>query len=181
MYLYPTHSRAVPGLLLLGLLSAAAPGHGDPGEHIHGTAELSVVVDADSLLLELTTPAANLVGFEHPPRTDAERSAVDQARSTLEDGAALFVPNAEAECVQISHLARLDLGSAPDHDHGDEEVHADAHGEWAFTCAKPVLLSQLDVRLFEHFPGKERLRVELATSAGRRAVELTPDHHVLDL
>jgi hypothetical protein len=183
--------------LLAALLAAAGPaaagaghdhdgddqahGHREHDPHVHGVAELNVVVDADSLLVELNTPAANLVGFEHPPQTDAQRNAVAEARRTLEDGAALFVPSASAECVQISHLVTLDLGSADDHDHAHDDVHADAHGEWAFTCAKPASLSQLDVKLFERFPGKEQLRVQLVTPSGQRGVELTPGRHRLEL
>lgn len=156
-------------------------GHRQHGAHVHGVAELNVAVDADSLLVELNTPAANIVGFEHPPRNAAERAAIAEARKTMADGAALFVPNAGAECAQTSHLVTLDLGDPEDHAHTEEEVHADAHGEWAFTCAKPASLKTLDVKLFEVFPGKEKLRVQLITPSGQRGDELTPERHQLDL
>ena len=197
MRLISTSIQTACVALLLGTLPAAATaqhthghehghGHGHDehrthGAHVHGIAELNVVVDADSLLVELNSPAANLVGFEHAPRTEAQRTALAQARGTLEDGAKLFVPNPEAECVQISHMTRLqpeaDAATEPD----VADAHADAHGEWAFTCGKPASLVQLDVRLFEAFPGTERLRVQLVTSAEQRGTELTPERHLLDL
>jgi hypothetical protein len=163
-------------------------GHRSHGAHVHGVAQLNVAVDADSLLVELDSPAMNLVGFEHPPHTDEERAAITAARARLEDGAALFVPNAEAECVQISSQVTLDLGEHDDHEHEHEaghedehDHHADGHGEWAFTCANPVALDQLDVRVFEVFPGTESLRVQLISSAGQRGGELTAEQHLLDL
>lgn len=203
-----TPTRTLPRPVLLALLASLAipavagkhdhdhdHGHGHEhrqhGAHVHGVAELNVAVDADSLLVELNTPAMNIVGFEHPPRTAEQRAAIDAARKQLADGAALFVPNPEAECAQISHQVTLDLGEpeghAHGHDHGhgdsggDDEAHADAHAEWAFTCAKPASLNQLDVKLFDVFPGKEKLRVQLVTSAGQRGAELTPDRHELEL
>ncbi|WP_295883905.1 DUF2796 domain-containing protein [uncultured Thiohalocapsa sp.] len=155
--------------------------HRQHDAHVHGVAALNVAVDADTLLVELDTPAANIVGFEHPPRDEDERAAIAAARETMADGAALFVPNAGAECVQMAHQVSLDLGSPEDHAHTDGEIHADAHGEWAFTCAKPAALRELDVRLFEVFPGKEKLRVQLITPGGQRGAELTPDDHKLAL
>lgn len=156
-------------------------GHRQHDAHVHGVAELNVVVEADALLVELNTPAANIVGFEHPPRTEAERTAIAEARETLADGAALFAPSPAAECEQTSHVVTLDLGAPDDHDHGDGEVHADAHGEWTFTCVEPAALEALDVRLFDLFPGKEKLRVQLVTPGGQRGAELMPDSHKLDL
>lgn len=164
-------------------------GHRSHDAHVHGIAQLNVAVDADSLLVELDSPAMNLVGFEHPPHTDEERAAIAAAREQLADGAALFVPNAEAECVQISSQVKLELGEHDEDghdkheaDHEDEhDHHADGHGEWAFTCANPVSLDQLDVRVFEVFPGTESLRVQLITSAGQRGAELTAEQHLLDL
>ncbi len=155
--------------------------HREHGAHVHGVAELNVAVDADTLLIELDTPAHNLVGFEHAPRTDAQRAAVTEARKTLEDGIALFAPSAAAECVQISNAANLNLDAADDQQLPDEEIHADAHAEWAFTCAKPAALTQLDVKLFDVFPGKDKLRVQLVTPNGQRGAELTPSRHQLDL
>jgi hypothetical protein len=187
--------RTTLSLLLLASLTGPAAGgdkhdhdHRQQDAHVHGIAELNVAVDADALLVELNSPAMNLVGFEHPPHTEAERAAIEAARARLQDGAALFVPNAEAQCVQISTLVTLELGEHDDTEHGHDhdheqahEHHADGHGEWSFTCAKPVLLERLDVRLFEAFPGTERLRVQLITSAGQRGEELTAERHLLDL
>lgn len=194
MSILPNQTQHMHWLLLAVLLPISAPvtagddhdhghdhGHRQHDAHVHGVAALNVAVDADTLLVELDTPAANIVGFEHPPRDEAERAAIAEARATMADGAALFMPNSSAECVQMSHKVSLDLGSPEDHAHTDGEIHADAHGEWAFTCAKPASLNQLDVQLFEIFPGKEKLRVQLITPSGQRGAELTPDSHKLEL
>ena len=40
--------------------------------HVHGEAELNVVISENMALLELRSPAVNIIGFEDSPRSDAE-------------------------------------------------------------------------------------------------------------
>jgi len=67
--------------------------------HEHGTATLDVVLDGNRLLLELEGPLDNLVGFEHAPRSDIERSALRTMESSLRATERLLAPSAAAECV----------------------------------------------------------------------------------
>ncbi|MCF7984952.1 MAG: DUF2796 domain-containing protein [Thiohalocapsa sp.] len=203
-------------LTALGVAGAAAAGEGHDHQHrehdahVHGVASLNVAVDGDKLLIELDSPAVNLVGFEHAPRDDAQRAAVAKVKEQLADGAALFVADAAAGCTLDTHAIDMALAkhdeAAHDHDHdhdhveagdgdhahGEETAHADAHDhdgdthsdvhvEYAFTCANPQALSTLDVRLFEVFPGTERLRVQTISAAGQNAAELTSASHRLPL
>ena len=46
--------------------------HGTLGAHEHGVAKLNVVLDDNTLELELDSPAMNLVGFEHAASSDAD-------------------------------------------------------------------------------------------------------------
>jgi hypothetical protein len=181
-----------------GVLAAVPPvlagdshEHREHGAHVHGIAQLNVAVDGSALLIELDSPAANILGFEHAPRTDAQRAAVDDARVRLADGAALFRPSVDAGCVLAEHEIDLTLGAedaeheheaeqahehAAEHAHaheGDAEVHSDIHAEYRFECEAPSALQALDLRLFEVFPATEQLRVQVITPAGQRAAELS--------
>jgi hypothetical protein len=200
-------------LTIVGMAGTAAAGEGhdhghrEHGAHVHGVASLNVAVDGDKLLIELDSPAANLVGFEHAPRDDAQREAVDKAKAQLADGAALFVPDAQAGCALESYGVDMALAKHGDHGHAhddehnhdadhahahgedeaheahahDADVHSDVHAEYTFTCAEPQALKTLDVRLFDAFPGTERLRVQSITPSGQSAGELTPASHALAL
>ncbi|MCF7994732.1 MAG: DUF2796 domain-containing protein, partial [Chromatiaceae bacterium] len=63
----------------LGLSSSLAHNEDEhyrqQGAHVHGVGQLNVAVDGSALLVELISPAMDLVGFEHAPRNEAQRTA----------------------------------------------------------------------------------------------------------
>lgn len=194
------HFYDVAAIVALALASVIADpalaGEGDShgyrahGAHVHGVGDLNVAVDGNALLIELHGPAANAVGFEHPPRNAAEEQTVAEVRAKLADPAATFRPNAEAGCLLTEvevflELAGDDAGHAHDHrhdhDHGQSEIHSDAGVAYRFDCNAIDRLQSLDIALFETFPGTERLRVQLITADTQRAAELTADDDTLAL
>ena len=58
--------------------------------HVHGVAHLNAAVEGTNLHLEFTSPAANIVGFEHQPQTPEQKDGVRKAIEKLEDGSNLF-------------------------------------------------------------------------------------------
>lgn len=178
------------GALLLGLLlglalPAAAAEH---GAHEHGSARLDVVVDGATLVIALDSPLANLLGFEHAPRNDRQRAAVDQLAAALQ-AAEAFKPNPEAGCtlagVSIDHpfkeMAKSPGAPAKGPSSGEKSAagHADAEASWTFSCASPKALRQVDVGLFERFTGLRSLKVQLAGPRGQTAATLSRQQHVL--
>jgi len=166
-----------------------ASGYREHGAHVHGAGDLNVAVDGRALLIELHGPAANLVGFEHPPRNAAEEQVVADVRRKLSDPALTFLPNPEAECTLAEYEVFLELagddgGHAHDHDHDHDrpgEVHSDAGVAFSFDCAAPEQLASVALVLFDTFPGNERLRVQLITPDTQRSLELTADDAALAL
>ena len=79
-------------LLLTTLPAVAGPGHA----HVHGQARLEVVLDGPVLAIALESPLDGIVGFEHSPRTAAQKQAAAQALAALKDPARLFALPAEA-------------------------------------------------------------------------------------
>ncbi len=107
-------------LVLSGLLSwiafpAFAEEHRHLGAHVHGHGRLNIAIEDKTMSLELDVPAADIVGFEHEPKTPEEKSALEQAKATLANGLSLFTPSAEAQCTQKSAAV------------GMEAEHGDAH------------------------------------------------------
>jgi hypothetical protein len=147
--------------------------------HVHGEARLSVAVDGHVLTLLLDSPADNLAGFEHAPRNAKERSALKHMEETLKQASKLFLPTPAAHCKPQTVKLESDLlEHAPEHahtreqhDHGD--AHADVEAEYRFQCASPEHLHNLEVTLFQHFPGVEKLAVEVAAPNGQKAAQLT--------
>lgn len=65
--------------LLLSLSLAAWPvlASDNPGAHQHGHADLQMAIDNERVDLLLLSPAYNLIGFEHKPRTDEQQQRVN--------------------------------------------------------------------------------------------------------
>lgn len=175
--------------------------------HVHGVAELNVAIDGHEIVLELISPAANIVGFEHIPANSEDRKKVKQAVSMLKDGKALFrFPEAagcKLESVDVDgELVEHDIHEHnlpekhhdSDHNHNDihhehhsehggkhskEHAHSDFHAEYKFHIGTPEKLKGFEVLLLEKFPGIEHLEVQLLSPAGQTGVELTGDNKLI--
>ncbi len=170
--------------------------------HVHGIAHLNAAVEGTSLHLEFTSPAANIVGFEHQPRTPEQKDSVRNAIEKLEDGSKLFMPSPEAQCRLSKSSVKTDIEHHDEHDadaehkhehekdphhekgkdhdqehhkeHEDEHArHSEFHSEYQFVCKNPGKLLQMDVMLIQSFPGIEHIEVQLLTKTKQTALELT--------
>ena len=119
-------------LSLLGLsLAQEAGGFVQEDAHEHGAALLNVVLDGETLSMELMSPAVNLVGFEYEPSTDEEVQAVEDALAQLEDPMTLFTPADAAGCelasAEADHLMTSEEGHEGEHgeEHEGEEEHSE--------------------------------------------------------
>ncbi|OOG21795.1 hypothetical protein B1C78_15990 [Thioalkalivibrio denitrificans] len=193
----PARLLAALCLLLSASGHIGAQEHRHHGAHVHGVAELNIVLDGTTLLVELHSPAHNLVGFEHPPRTEAQHQALTRARAALEDADRVFSLPAAAACSLIGVEAESVLFGKShdhrnhahhhkhdhDHDHkpGNEHQHADIHVHYEFHCTNVNALRYMDMLLFESFPGTERLRVQRIGRGGQDATTLTPERNRLPM
>jgi hypothetical protein len=105
--------------------------------HEHGKATLDVAVDGGVVEIRLDSPAVNVLGFEHAPRTPAEKQAVDAAAALLGARSGPFAFPVAAKCGLVSAELR-----APDWRTPGE--HADYEARWKFSCAAPAALAFVD-------------------------------------
>ncbi|BDR14684.1 DUF2796 domain-containing protein [Vibrio sp. STUT-A11] len=102
--------------------------------HVHGHVEFNIAQDGKDLLVEITAPGADVVGFEHAPENADQEQELKQAIAKLEDTSSLLTINPQTQCeiadVHVEHT----LGSSHDdhdheghdhdeHDHHDHEDH----------------------------------------------------------
>lgn len=127
--------------------------------HTHGHAELNLAVDDGQLLLELSSPAANIVGFEHAPHNAQQKKTVANAIAQLQQGSQLFTIQG-GNC----SLAEQEVDSSLDHVGHDKQHQQDAHADfdanYRFNCQNSDDLSAIDIQLFKYFPGIETLQVQ---------------------
>ena len=192
-----------PDMAVLFLLTCctAIPVHAEVHRHHkaheHGTGHLNVAVDQNTLMIDLSLPAMDVVGFEHPVNNEEERGQVAHATRLLQDGIQLFAPTPAAKCVLVrseveSVLLENEAHHEHDEKHDDEEhehdgkhekehAHADFDVSHEFNCESPAQLNALTLSLFEHFSATHRLRVQMITPTNQGGTELTPDKRILNL
>jgi hypothetical protein len=96
--------------------------------HQHGHGALNIAFEGASVAMELEVPGADIVGFEHPAESDADRALIDAAIAQLAKPLELFAMPAAAGCtVTAANVALLGEDDHDEHggDHKDE--HADDH------------------------------------------------------
>jgi len=154
------------------MIPAIAPAR-EPGAHVHGVATLQIAIDKSTMTLWFESPLDNLLGFEHPPRTDAEKTAVRALRESLQKPKTLFVPTGAAACDVVSIKLDSPVFNAPAAA-GESGAHADLDAEYVFDCKQPAELRDLQVRLFSSYPALRRIDAQVAGPRGQVAARLTP-------
>jgi hypothetical protein len=165
-----------PWLAMSACLCAVAIAR-EPGPHVHGIASLQAAIDQGTLTLSFESPLDNLLGFEHPPRTDREKAAVSALRRRMQQPQALFLPTPAAQCkttsVKLDSPVFAPASSAP------ADGHADLDAEFMFRCERPVELHDLEVKLFSAYPRTRRIDAQVAGPRGQAAGRLTPQNPLL--
>jgi Protein of unknown function (DUF2796) len=179
-----TVTLCILALFPAGIALADEAEHREHGPHVHGVAQLNVALDGNVLWIELNSPAMNIVGFEHAPQNAEQKAAVGDATATLKDGARVFGTSASAGCrlaeakvtSDIEHPETEHHDAADEHAEEDEhagEAHSEFQASYRFDCTAPDALKQLDVHLFELFPGTEEIEAQVISGARQTAAELT--------
>jgi hypothetical protein len=166
--------------------------------HVHGVAHMNVAVEGDTVYIEFSSPAANIVGFEHHPETAEQKKAIKASIAKLKAGDKLFKLSSKAQGKLTKSVVDTDIANAlhpephaehsdehakhhkSDKKHGQEHHHADEHErhsefktEYRFVCKKPEKLAHIEVMLFDIFPGIEHIEVQILTEKTQTALELT--------
>jgi len=116
---------------LLAILGVAVSAGAVAGEaHEHGKVALTLAIEAGNVEVSWRSPAVNLVGFEHQPKTPEEKQKVEQTLLNLKQGYEQIVLPESALC--LLKEADIDTTLAAhteghDHDDHDHEKHDD-HG-----------------------------------------------------
>lgn len=142
--------------------------------HVHGIADMNLVLEGNTLSIDLESPMDNTLGFEHPPKSAAEKQAVAAMQQTLQQSDRLFRINAEAGCKAAAPQIESALFS------GQVNGHADLDASYTFTCAHPEALRNVDVQLFTVFPRLKSIKLQKVTAKGQQGRTLTPEQHRIE-
>ena len=170
--------------------------------HVHGVGTLQLVLEENSLSVELRLPAINVVGFEHAPNDAQQKAAVQKAEALLKDSGQVLILPDKAQCKIESAVVTSELLDHDDHDdhahdsghdhddhdgahdddHDDHDHdHADFDVSYGFDCRRPTVLKQITLRLFQQLPRLERLDVDMVTTTGQARQRLVSGQSLITL
>lgn len=153
--------------MLACALVLPAPLPAREGAHQHGVVRLDVTLDARTLTLQIEAPLDSLLGFEHRPRTAAQRQAADGVLKRINDGASLIRPDADAQCTLAKTTVESEVLQAAKPPGAKDEEHADLDATFQFTCQQPDKLAAIELGLFEAFKRIQRIEVRTAGAKGQ--------------
>ena len=153
--------------------------HEEHGSHEHGAAHMTIAVGGNGLEIQLKTPAANILGFEHEASSAEDKKALKVQKAKLQNSKALFHVNEEANCVPASTKIESSLFEEHD-DHAvekhSEETHNDIDVNWTFNCKASKAIKNVSVNLFSMFPkGFEHIKIDWISDTSASTVSLKKD------
>jgi len=148
--------------------------YAEQSAHEHGVALMQFVIDEHHVLIEVSSPLYNVIGFETEPSTP-EQVAVFQKQLTAIDKGELLRFNPQAQCQLKNktvdnpfpkmkahdHAVHEHEHQHDGHEHHMEHAHTNLSFEYQLHCQNPEQLTQLDTQpLFKAWSNLQTLRVE---------------------
>ncbi|PML25299.1 zinc uptake protein ZrgA [Vibrio lentus] len=163
--------------------------------HVHGKVEVNIAQDGQELLVEVTAPGADVVGFEHAPETAEQKKVFEQAIAQLNKPEELFGFNNAGCTLKFKSVTNTLEGDHDDHeghdhaehDHDDHKGHDHAehnhddheghdhseggHGEFTveyhYQCSNIEKLDTVNTQWFSKFGNTKSMTVNLLTDSAQ--------------
>jgi hypothetical protein len=142
-------------------------------KHEHGAAKVSVAVDGNAIAVEAEIPGDGAFGFEHPPRDEQEKKAVETATTTLrEHPETLFVFDPKLEC----KATKADVKS-----NAEEHGHSDVDADYTFTCKSSPTGTTFKLGLLKVFTRVHRVELQVLGETKQSGATITSPDQAVDL
>ena len=121
--------------------------------HVHGSASLQIAFEGLKGKIEFRSPSESVLGFEHTPRSQVEKTQVAQVTSAFKEDLKALIQfetslNCEATPINVGIKSKKN------------EKHSDFVAEYDVQCQKPLAGSQLTLD-FRRFSAIESLELTL--------------------
>ncbi|HEA16311.1 hypothetical protein LCGC14_2308930 [marine sediment metagenome] len=134
--------------------------------HVHGQGELFVSQHKQTWLLQFVLPSADLLGFEHTPKSDSEHQAIQQLAARFADHTQIIAFNEACQLDSIKHSLQT-----PSQHTEQANAHHDIELEYYFTC--PNTVDQVSVLLFKWATSLTHIKAQWLNQQGQGMQKLT--------
>ena len=160
--------------------------HDSLGAHVHGEGQLEIAVEGKNVELYLSIPGVDVVGFEHQPKDDKQRQAVDEAIGFLRGNALIRAEGAQCQLINSDVDSQLKTDTREHHHHDHDHDHSEtSHAEFRVTqvleCEPGLSGQRIEAHLLEKYDSLERLQVTWITDGGQGSVRLRPQERFFEL
>ncbi|MBV1881476.1 MAG: DUF2796 domain-containing protein [Pseudomonadales bacterium] len=174
--------------------------HHQQEAHLHGLVEMTLAIEGNTMELNLESPAANIVGFEHPVSTPEQHASVTRAKTILDmpeqlltfigtrcqslsqdmNLSAVLQP-AETHQNAEAHSAHQEHTDKNHEEHDDHQTHSEISVRYQFHCAQGTKLTAIKVHLFDLFPRIETVQAAWVSHSNQASAILTTDSITINL
>lgn len=177
----------------------------NPDAHTHGEGRITFVFDNKQMLMEMKTPAANMLGFEHKPSSDTQWQTLEVLAKTLHDPQNLIVLEPDCKLTKsdirlpferVTHKEPKETNNEheheSEHEHDEHEHstgddnkthsinHADIYAQYAWSCEKSHP-PKLTFKYFDTYPNFKHLKVEWIVNGSQGMTNLHKNKNILDI
>ena len=164
-------------IALIGIAAALTlngPAHAqkakrEVGAHQHGASKLNVAIEGQTIAMEFSAPADDIVGFETRPRTEKQKASVEQATGTLRDPLKLFALPQAAGCTVASASVELVFEEEPSAKAAD---HSEFEGRYSLSCTNVAAVLDIEFPYFKLFPKVDEVEVQVISPKGQKSFEV---------
>lgn len=155
--------------------------------HAHGLSEMNIAIENQKLIIELISPAIDLVGFEHKAKTSISINKVKKVEKRLSEHNEMFSLSG-GNCqlistfIDVSNLTSI----ADDHQHHQEHSHKkNTHSEvianYDYHCEKVSELSSITVKVFHLSTSVKEVQAIWITEMYQGTERLNAKNNVINL
>lgn len=180
------HSVAHPLFAAIAaLLSLHATASDNPGAHQHGFAELQIAIEDNRADILLLSPAYNLLGFEHQPRTSGQHQQLQALNQWATTTPLLNTPENTCRITGASFQGDSSQDAGNGHSHHDHAHHDNGHSDLEITqsliCEGLTGHRTLTTPLTAQFPAFEQLKIQWVGTSGQGATRLERGQSQFDI
>jgi hypothetical protein len=168
--------------LFVGTGSTAEKRHAHT--HVHGTAEMNIVVDGRKIVVEFSSAADGLMGFEHEAKSDADKKKRDAVMKVIQErfgdmvifDKKLGCTFQSGEVVLVQTDARRSTDDKPaKNDHKKSGEHREVRATHNFICQSDPAESRVRFAVSKAFPNIHEVKVQVLSGAKQTGATIKKD------
>jgi Protein of unknown function (DUF2796) len=154
--------------------------------HVHGVAEINIVVEGTKAIVEFRAPAESVMGFEHEAKTESDQkkrdAALEQLR-TKRDQMILFDPKLGCKSSDMKTSiveetgdhTKAQPGKDAQKDQKKSGEHREVHGTFTVACDKPLSGGRVRFGVSKVFRDIQEIKVQVLGDSGQSGATIKRD------